>query len=89
MNRRTLLHSSASLLATTALAAGAVAVVGQGMVQRIGVAGKVFTALANSGVNVRMINQGSSELNIIIGVDTAQYEEAVRAIYDAFVGGVQ
>jgi aspartate kinase len=65
------------------------AVVGQGMVHRVGVAARVFQALADAGVNVRMINQGSSELNIIIGVDTSHYEAAVRAIYDAFVERVQ
>jgi aspartate kinase len=61
------------------------AVVGQGMVHRIGVAARVFGALADAGINIRMINQGSSELNIIIGVDTHDYENAVRAIYEAFV----
>ncbi len=61
------------------------AVVGQGMVHRVGIAAQVFAALARSSVNVRMINQGSSELNIIVGVDTGDYEKAVRAIYAAFV----
>ena len=61
------------------------AVVGQGMVHRVGIAARVFAALADSGINIRMINQGSSELNIIVGVDTHEYEQAVRAIYDAFV----
>jgi aspartate kinase len=60
------------------------AVVGQGMVHRIGIASKVFAALANAGVNIRMINQGSSELNIIVGVPTGDYETAIRAIYEAF-----
>ena len=66
-----------------------VAVVGQGMIQRVGVSARLFEALAAAGINVRMINQGSSELNIIVGVDTAAYEDAVRAIYHAFVDGVQ
>ena len=61
------------------------AVVGQGMVHRVGIAAQVFAALANAGVNIRMINQGSSELNIIVGVATDHYEKAVRAIYEAFV----
>ena len=61
------------------------AVVGQGMVHRIGIAAGVFAALAAAGVNIRMINQGSSELNIIVGVPTGDYEKAIRAIYDAFV----
>ncbi len=60
------------------------AVVGQGMVHRVGIAAQVFGALAGAGVNIRMINQGSSELNIIVGVPAEQYETAIRAIYDAF-----
>ncbi len=62
-----------------------VAVVGQGMVHRVGIAARVFTALAGAGVNIRMINQGSSELNIIVGVAASHYEKSIRAIYDAFV----
>lgn len=62
-----------------------IAVVGRGMAHRPGVAAKVFTALAAAGVNVRMIDQGSSEINIILGVNTADFEAAVRAIYAAFV----
>ena len=62
-----------------------IAVVGQGMVHRVGIAAQVFAALAGAGVNIRMINQGSSELNIIVGVATGDYEKAVRAIYAAFV----
>lgn len=61
------------------------AVVGQGMVHRVGVAARVFAALAERRINIRLINQGSSELNIIVGVAGADYEAAVRAIYDAFV----
>ena len=45
----------------------------------------LFTALANAGVNIRMIDQGSSEMNIIVGVDNKDFENAIRAIYDAFV----
>lgn len=62
-----------------------IAVVGQGMVHRVGVAAQVFTALAGAGINIRMINQGSSELNIIVGVAASDYEKAIRAIYAAFV----
>ena len=62
------------------------AVVGQGMISRVGIAAQVFAALAGAGVNIRMINQGSSELNIIVGVANSDYEKAVRAIYAAFVG---
>jgi aspartate kinase len=50
-----------------------------------GTAGRIFSALAHAQVNVRMIDQGSSELNIIIGVDNVDFEVAVRAIYDIFV----
>ena len=59
------------------------AVVGQGMIHRVGISARVFSALAEADVNIRMINQGSSELNIIIGVGTVDYEKAVRAIYAA------
>jgi aspartate kinase len=59
--------------------------VGQGMSHRVGVAGRLFGALAGAGVNVRMVNQGASEINIIIGVASGDYERAVRAIYEAFV----
>ena len=62
-----------------------IAVVGRGMVKAKGTAAKVFTALAESGVNIRMIDQGSCELNIIIGVDENDYITALQAIYDAFV----
>ena len=58
-----------------------IAVVGHGMGGQRGVAARIFSAVAEAGVNVRMIDQGSSELNIIIGVDEADYEPAVRAIY--------
>ena len=62
-----------------------VAIVGRGMVRSKGTAARVFTALSNAGVNVRIVDQGSSELNIIIGVDEADYESALRAIYAEFV----
>lgn len=62
-----------------------IAIVGRGMVKAKGTAGKVFTALAKAGVNVRMIDQGSSELNIIVGVDENDYMTALRAIYNEFV----
>jgi aspartate kinase len=50
-----------------------------------GMAARLFQALADAGVNIRMIDQGSSELNIIVGVAAADFERAVRAIYGAFV----
>jgi len=63
-----------------------VAVVGEGMSSTVGIAGKVFTALAGGGVNIRIINQGASEINIIVGVAADDYEKAVSAIYLAFAG---
>ncbi|MCR5825971.1 MAG: aspartate kinase [Oscillospiraceae bacterium] len=57
-----------------------IAVVGHGMGGQRGIAARIFSAVAEAGVNIRMIDQGSSELNIIIGVDEADYEAAVRAI---------
>ncbi len=62
-----------------------IAVVGRGMRDARGTAGRVFTSLANARVNVRMIDQGSDEENIIIGVKDEDFEPAVRAIYDEFV----
>ncbi|MEG1606300.1 MAG: aspartate kinase [Clostridia bacterium] len=62
-----------------------IATVGRGMVRMPGTAARLFSALARAGVNVRMIDQGSSELNIIVGVDIPEFEDAVRAIYDEFV----
>ena len=62
-----------------------IATVGRGMSSRTGTSAKLFTALAEAGVNVRMIDQGSSEINIIVGVQNKDFEKAVKAIYDAFV----
>lgn len=62
-----------------------IAVVGEGMVSARGTAAKVFGALADSGVNIRMIDQGSDELNIIIGVDESDYETAIKALYTAMI----
>ena len=62
-----------------------VAVVGRGMIKSKGTAVRVFKAVADAGINIRMIDQGSSELNIIIGVDEADFETAMRAIYAEFV----
>lgn len=62
-----------------------IAVVGRGMKSTRGTAGRIFSALAHANVNVKMIDQGSSELNIIIGVDNRDFENAIRAIYDIFV----
>lgn len=62
-----------------------IAVVGRGMRSTRGTAGRIFSALAHANVNVRMIDQGSSELNIIIGVENKDFEKAIEAIYDIFV----
>ncbi len=62
-----------------------VAVVGRGMVNTEGTAARIFTALANAKVNIRMIDQGSSEINIIIAVDDKDYQKTLQAIYDEFV----
>ena len=62
-----------------------IAIVGRGMVKAKGTAARVFMALANSGVNVRMIDQGSGELNIIVGIEEHDYATAINAIYHEFV----
>lgn len=62
-----------------------IAVVGRGMRATRGTSGRIFSALAHANVNVKMIDQGSSELNIIIGVRNHDFETAVKAIYDIFV----
>lgn len=62
-----------------------IAVVGRGMKSTRGTAGRIFSALSHSDINVKMIDQGSSELNIIIGVANEDFEAAIRAIYDIFV----
>lgn len=63
-----------------------IAVVGHGMAYKPGVAARVITSLAKAGINIRMIDQGSSELNIIIGVNDDDYAAAIRAIYEEFEG---
>lgn len=62
-----------------------IAVVGRGMKSTRGTAGRLFSALAHAHINVKMIDQGSSELNIIIGVDNEDFNDAINAIYDIFV----
>ena len=61
-----------------------IAVVGRGMVKAKGTAARIFNAMASAGINIRMIDQGSSELNIVVGVDEHDFEEAIRAIYAEF-----
>jgi aspartate kinase len=64
---------------------GLIATVGRGMVHNPGTAARLFTALSRANVNVRMIDQGSSELSILVGVDCCDFERAIRAIYGEFV----
>lgn len=70
-------HPNMALLAT----------VGRGMARHPGIASRLFDALGRAKVNVRMIDQGSSEINIIVGVETVDFERAMQAIYAAFVDG--
>ena len=65
-----------------------IAVVGRGMCRTRGVAARIFAALAHARINVRMIDQGSSELNVIVAVKEADFEQAIRCIYDMFVNSV-
>lgn len=62
-----------------------IATVGHGMTRRQGTAATIFNALAEAGVNIVMIDQGSSELNIIVGVENSDYEKCIRTIYNAFI----
>jgi aspartate kinase len=69
------IHSGIALIAT----------VGRGMSHAPGTAAQLFGALAKAGINIRMIDQGSSELNIIVGVENADFERTVQAIYNEFI----
>lgn len=62
-----------------------VAAVGRKMANRLGTSGKLFATLGKHGVNVRMITQGPDELNIIVGVEEKDFEQAIRVLYDSFV----
>ena len=62
-----------------------VAAVGRKMAFRPGISGKIFATLGEAGVNIRMINQGPDELNIIFGVDNQDFEKAIRVLYNSFV----
>lgn len=66
---------------------GLIATVGRGMVRNPGTAARLFLALSKQKVNVRMIDQGSSELSILVGVDSCDFDASIRAIYQEFVGG--
>lgn len=61
-----------------------VAAVGRKMARRPGICGKLFAALGEAGINIRMINQGPDELNIIFGVDNRDFKQAIRVLYDSF-----
>ena len=61
-----------------------VATVGHGMARKSGVAARLFASLAKENVNIQMIDQGSSELNIIVGVANADYQKTIKAIYGEF-----
>lgn len=60
-----------------------IAVVGMGLVKNIGVAARITKALSDAGINIRMLNQGTSEINVIIGVESSDFKKASRAIYEA------
>jgi len=62
-----------------------IAIVGRGMKDGRGTAAKIFTALAQENINIKMIDQGSSELNIIVGVKNIHFKNAIRAIYKMFI----
>ena len=62
-----------------------VAAVGRKMAYRPGVSGKIFAKLGENGVNIRMITQGPEELNIIVGVEEKDFEQAIRVLYNSFV----
>ena len=62
-----------------------VAAVGRRMAYRPGISGKLFAALGKAGINIRMINQGPDELNIIFGVDNRDFADAIRVLYNSFV----
>jgi len=61
------------------------ATVGRGMVHAFGTAARLFTAISTQGVSIRTIDQGSSEISIIVGVDEQDFEKTISAIYDTFV----
>ena len=62
-----------------------VAAVGRKMAFKPGTSGKIFAALGENGINIRMITQGPDELNIIVGVDNKDFAGAIRVLYDSFV----
>ncbi|MCD8307046.1 MAG: ACT domain-containing protein, partial [Clostridia bacterium] len=63
-----------------------IATVGHGMSSSVGTAARIFSAIARAGINIRIIDQGSSEINIILGVKNEDYERTIQAIYYEFFG---
>lgn len=61
-----------------------IATVGRGMAQQTGTAAKIFAALSDANINIRMIDQGSSEMNILVGIENSHFEKGIQAIYNAF-----
>ena len=61
-----------------------IATVGHGMAKNVGTSARLFKALSEAGINVNMIDQGSSELNIIVGVEDKDYADCLKAIYNEF-----
>ncbi len=61
-----------------------IAAIGRKMAHRPGISGKLFAALGQAGINIRMINQGPDELNIIFGVENKDFAEAIRVLYNSF-----
>ena len=59
-----------------------IAVVGRNLSRNVGIAGKIFTALGEAGVNIRVISQGADEVNIMIGVDNEDYKKAICVLHD-------
>ncbi len=62
-----------------------IAIVGRGMVKARGTAARVFDSISGAGVNIRMIDQGSSEISIIVGIEEHDFDKALKAIYAEFV----
>lgn len=65
-----------------------VAIVGRGMIRTKGISSRIFNALGSNGINVRMITQGSGELNIIVGIENDDLEKSIQALYNAFVNNI-
>ena len=63
-----------------------ISTVGRNMSSRPGISGRLFAALGSSGINIRMIAQGSDEINIIVGVENKDFEKTISVIYEGFVG---